>query len=72
MAMRMVARRLLNPNGEALLARSVVRREMSSTGKMFQEEERAAETIYIKVGRDFSVLILTVYLHLCRFLSSWI
>lgn len=46
--MRMVARRLLNPNGEALLARSVVRREMSSTGKMFQEEERAAETIYIK------------------------
>ncbi|KAG0571002.1 hypothetical protein M758_6G195300 [Ceratodon purpureus] len=47
MAMRMMARRLVNPTGEALFARSAVRREMSS-GKVFQEEERAAETIYIK------------------------
>jgi hypothetical protein len=51
MAMRMMARRLVNPTGEALfLARSGMRREMSSgSGQMFQDEERAAETMYIKV-----------------------
>ena len=55
MAMRMVARRLVNPTGEALFARSVARREMSSgSGKMFHEEEKAAENIYIKVCQLFS------------------
>lgn len=48
MAMRMMARRLVNPTGDALLARSAQRRGMSG-GKMFEEEEKAAENIYIKV-----------------------
>jgi len=58
MALRMMARRLVNPSGEALLARSFVRREMSSgDGRVFHDEEKAAENIYIKVrfrfGRSF-------------------
>jgi len=49
MAMRMIARRLVNPSGEVLLARSFARREMSSgNGRMLHDEEKAAETIYIK------------------------
>jgi len=44
-----MARRLVNPSGEALLARSFVRREMSSgDGRVFHDEEKAAENIYIK------------------------
>lgn len=53
MAMRMMARRVVNPTGEALFARSAARREMSNGKRVFQEEERAAETIYIKVRWSF-------------------
>lgn len=48
MAMRMVARRLVNPTGESLFARSVMRRRMSD-GRILNEEEKAAENVYIKV-----------------------
>jgi len=44
----MVARRLVNPTGESLFARSVMRRRMSD-GRILNEEEKAAENVYIKV-----------------------
>ena len=48
MAMRMVARRLVNPTGESLFARSIMRRRMSD-GRILNEEEKAAENVFIKV-----------------------